>query len=216
MNVLGFDTATAATTACVIRSDGEVFEFEPPVERLFEPPGHARELMPAIDRIMRESGLAFADLDALAVGIGPGGFTGLRIGVATAHGIAQSAGIPLHPVLSLDALAAGTEGQSLRPLPLIDARRNEVYGPGPFVGPIDYAIEQAPEGALAVGDGSIRFREALESAGIRVAPVDSRVHVVRGLHICRLAAAVDPAPPESVVPCYLRAPDAKPPSRSAG
>jgi tRNA threonylcarbamoyladenosine biosynthesis protein TsaB len=170
---------------------------------------------------MREAGLAFRDLDALAVGIGPGGFTGLRIGIATAHGIAQSAAIPLHPVLSLRALAEGVSpvhgGETL---PLIDAKRREVYGLGrdgePFVGSIDYAIEKAAEGALAVGDGSIRFRESLEKAGIRVAPADSSIHVVRSLYICRLGATVDPAPPESVVPCYLRAPDAKPPSRSAG
>lgn len=214
MNILGFDTSTSATSVCLLRADGEVFEVEPPVERLFEPPGHARELMPGVERVMREAGVGYADVDALAVGIGPGGFTGLRIGIATAHGIAQSAGIPLHPVLSLDALAAGIEADA--PFPLIDAKRREVYGPGPFVGSIDYAIEKAPEGALAAGDGSIRFRDALESAGIRVAPGDSRMHVVRSLYICRLAATVPSAPPESVVPCYLRAPDAKPPSRSAG
>src|SRR3954464_3344073 len=80
VNVLGFDTSTAATTACLLRSDGEAFEFEPPPDRLLEPPTHARELMPAIDRVMREAGIGFAGLDALAVGIGPGGFTGLRIG----------------------------------------------------------------------------------------------------------------------------------------
>jgi tRNA threonylcarbamoyladenosine biosynthesis protein TsaB len=220
VNVLGFDTSTAATTVCLLRADGQAFEVEPQVERLFEPPGHARELMPGVDRVMSEAGVSFGDLDALAVGIGPGGFTGLRIGIATAHGIAQSAGIPLHPVLSLDALAAGIKGSDPSgagsPFPLIDAKRNEVYGPGPFVGSIDYAIERAPEGALAAGDGSIRFSEALESAGIRVAPGDSRMHVVRSLYICRLAATVPSAPPESVVPCYLRAPDAKPPSRSAG
>jgi tRNA threonylcarbamoyladenosine biosynthesis protein TsaB len=170
--------------------------------------------MPGVDRLMREAAIGFGDLGAVAVGIGPGGFTGLRIGIATAHGIAQSAQIPLHPVLSLDALAAGIESEA--PFPLIDAKRQEVYGPGPFVGPIEDAIEKAPPGALAAGDGSIRFREALESAGIEVAPGDSRMHVVRGLYICRLAATVPSAPPESVVPCYLRAPDAKPPSRSAG
>jgi tRNA threonylcarbamoyladenosine biosynthesis protein TsaB len=216
VNVLGFDTSTAATTVAVVRADGEVFEHEPGVERLFEPPGHARELMPAVDRLMSEAGLGFGDLGAIAVGIGPGGFTGLRIGIATAHGIAQSARVPLHPVLSLDALAAGIDAEPA--FPLIDAKRNEVYGlgPEPFVGPIDYAVGKAQDGALAAGDGSIRFREALESAGIRVAPGDSRMHVVRGLYICRLAATVQPAPPESVVPCYLRAPDAKPPSPSAG
>jgi len=221
MNVLGFDTATSATAVCVVRADGAVFEVEPPVERLSQPPGHARELMPGVDHVMREAGLGFADLDALAVGIGPGGFTGLRIGIATAHGIAHAAGTPLHPVLSLEALAAGvTPLQAGDTFPLIDARRNEVYGLDtagqPFVGSIDYAIAKAPAGALAAGDGSIRFREDLERAGIHVAPGDSRTHVVRGLYICRLAAAVQPVPPESVVPCYLRAPDAKPPSRSAG
>jgi tRNA threonylcarbamoyladenosine biosynthesis protein TsaB len=224
MNILGFDTSTNATSACVLRADGEAFEFAPPVERLGAPPGHARELMPTVDRLMREAGLGFADLDALAVGIGPGGFTGLRIGIATAHGLAQSAGIPLRPVLSLHALDAGIRGVTpLHPgdaFPLIDARRNEVYGLDaarePFVGSIDDAIAKAPPGALAAGDGSIRFRESLECAGIRVAPGDSTMHVVRALYICRLAATVQPVPPESVVPCYLRAPDAKPPSRSAG
>jgi tRNA threonylcarbamoyladenosine biosynthesis protein TsaB len=233
VNVLGFDTSTAATTAAVLRDDGEVFEHEPPPSRLLEPPGHARELMPALDRLMRQADLGFGELGAIAVGIGPGGFTGLRIGIATAHGLAQSAGIPLHPVLSLAALQAGIREVAAVPplegvtlvhpgdtLPLIDAKRKEIYGLSPrgepFVGSIDYAIEQAPEGALAAGDGSIRFREALESAGIRVAPGDSRTHVVRSLYICRLAATVQPAPPESVVPCYLRAPDAKPPSPSAG
>ena len=216
MNVLGFDTSTAATSVCLLRADGEAFETEPPVERLFEPPGHDRELMPGVDRVLREAGLGFGDLDAIAVGIGPGGFTGLRIGIATAHGIAQSARLPIHPVVSLAALAAGIESDV--PFPLIDAKRKEVYGlgPEPFAGSIEYAIEQAPAGALAAGDGSIRFRDALESAGIRVAPGNSRMHVVKGLDICRLAATVRPAPPESVVPCYLRAPDAKPPSRSAG
>jgi tRNA threonylcarbamoyladenosine biosynthesis protein TsaB len=218
VNVLGFDTSTAATSACVLRSDGQAFELEPPPARLAERPAHASELMPAVHRLMREADLAFADLDALAVGIGPGGFTGLRIGIATAHGIAHGSGVALHPVLSLHALAAGIEGDA--PFPLIDAKRGEVYGLDaalePFGGPPEDAAGRAPEAALAAGDGSIRFREVLEGAGIRVAPDDSRMHVVRGLYICRLAATVQPAPPESVVPCYLRAPDAKPPSRSAG
>ena len=221
MSILGFDTSTAATSVCLLRADGAAFEHEPPVERLFQPPGHARELMPAIERVMREAGVGFGDLGALAVGIGPGGFTGLRIGLATAHGIAQSAGIPLHPVLSLAALDAAIRDATGGPsLPLIDAKRHEVYGLDrggePFVAPIDYAIGKAAPGALAAGDGSIRFREALERAGIRVAPGDSGIHVVKGLYISRLGAAVPSAPPESVVPCYLRAPDAKPPSQSAG
>lgn len=217
MNVLGFDTSTAATSVCVVRADGEVFEIEPAPERLFERPAHASELLPGVDRVLRDAGLGFGDIDAVAVGVGPGGFTGLRIGIATAHGIAKATGIALHPVLSVRALAAGIEAD--RTLPLIDAKRNEVYGlvdGEPFLGSVEQAIARAPAGALAAGDGSIRFREALESAGIRVAPGDSRMHVVRARHVCGLGAAVQPAPAEAVVPCYLRAPDAKPPSRSAG
>jgi tRNA threonylcarbamoyladenosine biosynthesis protein TsaB len=179
--------------------------------------------MPAVDRLLREAGLSYEDLDAIAVGIGPGTFTGLRIGIATAHGIAHARGIQLRPVLSLAALAAGLEADVA--LPLIDARRGELFAAvyengeqrvGPFVASPEDVAARAPAGALAAGDGSIRFRETLEGAGIRVAPGDSRMHVVSALQTCRLAATVGPAPPESVVPCYLRAPDAKPSSRSAG
>jgi tRNA threonylcarbamoyladenosine biosynthesis protein TsaB len=228
VNVLGFDTATAAAAVCVLRADGEAFEAEPPVERLLEPPAHSRELLPAVERCMSAAGLGFEELDAIAVGIGPGMFTGLRIGIATAHGIAHSRGIALHPVSSLAALAAGMSQTGTVPLcyvPLIDARRGELFAAvhrgdeqveAPFVGSPEDVIARVPQGALAAGDGSIRFREALEGAGIRVAPGDSRMHVVRGLHICRLGAAAAATPPEAVVPCYLRAPDAKPSSPSAG
>jgi tRNA threonylcarbamoyladenosine biosynthesis protein TsaB len=230
MNVLGFDTSTAAAAVCLLRSDGEAFEVEPPVERLFDPPAHSRELMPGVDRVLHDAGLGFDEVDAIAVGVGPGTFTGLRIGIATARGIAHARGLPLHPVSSLAALAAGIAGarkgsDPVAALPAIDARRGELYAAvyrggeqlePPFAAPPEEVAARAPQGALAAGDGSIRFREALEGAGIRVAPGDSRMHVVRGLYICRLGAATGPTPPEAVVPCYLRAPDAKPSSRSAG
>lgn len=213
--ILGFDTSTAATSACLLAGD-EAWEHEPAVERLHEPPGHASELMPAVARLLGEAGAGWGDVAAVAVGIGPGTFTGLRIGVATARAIAHARGLPLHPVSSLGALVAGIDGD--RRLALIDARRGEVYAAfedePPFVAAPE-ALGERFRGALAAGDGSIRFREILETAGIRVAPGDSRMHVVRALHVCRLAAAVPPTPPEAVVPCYLRAPDATPPSRSA-
>lgn len=218
--ILGFDTSTAATAACLL--DGErSWEAEPPVARLHDRPGHAAELMPAIARVMDDAGAGWTDLSGIAVGIGPGTFTGLRIGVATARALARARGLPLHPVLSVAALAAGIEDD--RRLALIDARRGEVYGAyaegaggvgDPFALAPD-ALGERFQGALAAGDGSIRFREILTSSGIRVAPDDSRAHVVRALHVCRLASAVPATPPEAVLPCYLRAPDAKPPSRSA-
>jgi tRNA threonylcarbamoyladenosine biosynthesis protein TsaB len=68
----------------------------------------------------------------------------------------------------------------------------------------------AGDAPLAAGDGAVRFQEVLQAAGVRVEPARSRAHVVRGLHVCRLAAAAAPTPPEAVLPEYLRLPDAKP------
>lgn len=230
MNVLGIDTATAASAACVLRADGEVFEVVPAPERLDERPGHARELMPAVARCVEEARLGWRDLDAIAVGVGPGPFTGLRIGVTTARALAQAHGAELRPVSSLAALAAGVgsdagsngAGSSPPVLPLIGAGRGEVfaalYGGGEevwepgAVAPeaLVERIEQERIAPLAVGDGSVRFRDVLEAAGASVPPGDSPAHVVRGLWICRLAATVAPAAVEAVLPDYIRLPDAQP------
>ena len=219
MNVLGMDTSTAATAACVLRGDGEVFEHEPRPEALAARPAHAAELMPAVDRVVGEAGLGYGDLDAVAVGVGPGGFTGLRIGVATARAMATAAGIELRPVSSLAALAAGIEHDWR--LALIDARRGERFAAlyegederwAEAAGAPDEVARRAVQGGLrplAAGDGAVRFRDVLEAAGVRVAPPGSRAHVVRGLAICRLALKAPSVAPETVVPRYLREPDAK-------
>jgi tRNA threonylcarbamoyladenosine biosynthesis protein TsaB len=219
--VLGIDTSTAASAACVLRSDGEQFEVAPEPADLMARPAHARELMPAVAAAMERADIGYADLDAIAVGVGPGTFTGLRIGIATARALASANGLPLRPVSSLAALAAGIEAE-LR-LPLIDAKRGELfvalYGAGeePLWGPLAEAPEHVAERIraegltpLAAGDGSVRFRGVLEAAGIRVPPDESRSHVVRALHVCRLANGVPDVAPQAVLPNYLRAPDAKP------
>jgi tRNA threonylcarbamoyladenosine biosynthesis protein TsaB len=220
MTLVGFDTSTAATTACVLRADGEVFEHVPAPERLLEPPGHSRELLPAVEELMSRAGIGWGDVRGVAVGVGPGTFTGLRIGVATARALATAAHVPVHPVSSLAALAAGI-GEPLA-LPLIDAKRGElfaaVYADGervvePFAARPERLAERAGRdlaGAMSAGDGSLRFREILEAAGVRVAPDDSELHVVRALHVCRLAAGAPAEPPEAVLPTYIRDPDAEP------
>jgi len=220
VNVLGFDTSTAATSACLLRDDGEVFERVPGVADLFGPPGHARELMPAIATVMEEAGVGWPEIGAIAVGEGPGAFTGLRIGVTTARALAHANRTALHPVSSLAALAAGIDAP--RALPLIDARRGELFGAlyeqgrelwEPFVARPEELFERLREGsvnALSAGDGSLRFEEGLRAAGIDVAPTGSQLHVVRALHLCRLARSVEARPPDAVLPRYLRAPDARP------
>jgi tRNA threonylcarbamoyladenosine biosynthesis protein TsaB len=219
VNVLGLDTSSDASTACVLREDGQHFE-------LATDPGsraHARELMPAVAAVMDRSGLDWDGLQAIAVGIGPGAYTGLRIGIATARALARATGLELRPVSSLGALAKGIGGELV--LPLIDARRGELFAAlyergeerwPPFAARPEAVAERVKaEGIvpLAAGNGSVRFRGVLEAAGIRVEPDGSQGHEVRALHVCELAAGVSPAPPEAVLPDYLRLPDAKPRSQ---
>jgi tRNA threonylcarbamoyladenosine biosynthesis protein TsaB len=220
VTIVGFDTSTAATSACVLRADGEAFEHLPAPARLLEPPAHSRELRPAVEALMGRAGVGWGDVAGVAVGIGPGGFTGLRIGVATARALATAAGIPLHPVSSLAALAAGIDHRLA--LPLIDARRGEVFGAlyrdgepvaDPFAARPEQVAHHAGQelaNALSAGDGSLRFRQILEAAGVRVAPDDSALHVVRALHVCRLGARGPAERPEAVLPTYIRDPDAQP------
>ena len=220
MTLLGIDTSTPAASAAVLRDDGVAFEVASPPERLQRPPAHATELMPAVAEAMERAEVDWSDLDAIAVGVGPGTFTGLRIGIATARALATAAELPLRRVSSLAALAAGIDG--LVRLPLIDARRGEVFAAlyeeerefwPPLVIAPEELVEQLGNAAvtpLAAGDGSLRFRGMLEEAGIPVEPDDSLAHVVRALYICRLAEGAPDEPPEAVLPEYLREPDAKP------
>jgi tRNA threonylcarbamoyladenosine biosynthesis protein TsaB len=138
LTLLGIDTSTSASAACVLRDDGESFEVAPAPGRLLSGPAHARELMPAVADVMERAEASFADLEAIAVGVGPGTFTGLRIGIATARSLASASGLQLRPVSSLAALAEGMRegiageapGARAAPalLPLIDARRGELFG----------------------------------------------------------------------------------------
>jgi tRNA threonylcarbamoyladenosine biosynthesis protein TsaB len=220
VTILGIDTSTPAASACVLRSDGEAFDVSPSAERLAARPAHASELMPAVAEAMSRAGVDWGELDAIAVGVGPGAFTGLRIGIATARALATARELPLRPVSSLAALAAGIDGPVR--LPLIDARRGEVFGAlyeddevlwPPFVAAPEAVLERLRDGEIgprAAGDGSLRFRGMLEEAGIQVERDESDAHVVSAFHVCRLAKRAADEPPEAVLPEYLRAPDAKP------
>ncbi len=220
MTLLGLDSSTSASSACVLRADGESFELAPSPERLGRPPAHASELMPAVAGVMERAGVGWGDLTAIAVGVGPGTFTGLRIGISTARALAIASDLPIRRVSSLAALAAGIEAAAR--LPLIDARRGELFAAlfegddeawPPFAASPDDLVARLREAGLtplAAGDGSLRFRGMLEHAGIQVAPDDSAAHVVRALHVCRLAAGARDEPPEAVLPDYLREPDARP------
>jgi tRNA threonylcarbamoyladenosine biosynthesis protein TsaB len=227
MTVVGFDTALPVTAACVVRDDGKAFATPPPpAERLLGRPDHSAELLPALARLLREAGVDWPDVRAIAVGVGPGTFTGLRIGVATARALAHALGIGLTPVSSLAALASGLADEDPgRPLlPLIDARRRQVfaalYGRGelaePEWGPLALGrdellarIAKLDPAPMAAGDWTLESRADLEAAGVVVPPADSGLHSVNALHVCRLAEGIPAVAPDEVTPVYVRQPDAE-------
>jgi tRNA threonylcarbamoyladenosine biosynthesis protein TsaB len=223
--VLGFDTATPATAVGLLDGDapGDARErrHEPaPGER----PGHAAQLLGLANELLDDAGLRFADVDRVAVGLGPGTFTGLRIGVATARALAQASGAGLVGVSTLRALAAAAEpdaaaGEGV--LAVVDARRGEAFVAGfrdgeQVLAPAALAPEALerlapPAGGgiwLAAGDGAIRFRDALERAGATVLPDIDPAHRISAAATCRLARAAGASPREDVLPVYVRAPDA--------
>jgi tRNA threonylcarbamoyl adenosine modification protein YeaZ len=188
--ILGFDTATDIATSALV-ADGAV---------LGEGRSRPQELIAEIDRMLVDVGLAPVDLTAIVVGTGPGSFTGTRIGLAVARGLALSLDIPAAGVSTLDALAAAAPGA----FPVVDARRGEIFVPGPLATrPEDADI---PRGALCVGDGARRYREVLEERGAEVPPDGSELHLPRAsLHV---SLARDYGPVDAVLPVYVRAPDA--------
>lgn len=225
MIVLGFDTATPATAVALLDS----VRPEAVAERRHEPaagerPGHVTQVLALAGELLEAAGLGFGDLDRIGVGLGPGTFTGLRIGVATARALAQSAGAELVGVSSLRALAVEAQPDAhagCGVLAVIDARRGEAFAAGWRGGrPVLEQVAAAPERLaelvahdaatwLAVGDGALRFREDLERAGCTVPPDGSERHGVRGRAVCRLALeATEGTARDLVVPDYLRPPDA--------
>jgi tRNA threonylcarbamoyladenosine biosynthesis protein TsaB len=176
MKLLAIETATRLV-GCALWDDGGPIASN----LLVAGQRHVEVLMPAIDELCGQAGISVGDLDGVAVDIGPGLFTGLRVGLATATTIATARSIPAVGVTSLEALAHPHRRRQGPLAAIVDARRGEVYwalfeGDGrrlkqlraPAVaGPHDVAHEIA--NVLAVGDGAVRYREVFEAAGSEVA-----------------------------------------------
>jgi tRNA threonylcarbamoyladenosine biosynthesis protein TsaB len=194
MLTLAFDTATSVAT-CALVHEAEVLG-----ERITR----ASAVLADADELLRAAELSPADLDLLAVGVGPGSFTGMRIGLATARGLALARDLPVAGISTLEALAAGAPGA----VPVIDARRREVFA---LVGGQPHCLVPAAleveAGQAYVGDGARRYRSVIESAGGVVPPDQSELHLPRARFHALLAGAGVAA--ELVEPVYLRVPDAE-------
>ncbi len=225
MIVLAFDTATADTVVG-LALPGAAPRTAAHRPAAGERPGHAARLLALARGLLAEAGLGFADVDRLGVGTGPGTFTGLRIGVATARALVQGTRAELVGVGTLAALARGAAAAAPghAALGCLDARRGEAYAqgwhrdgtpaqPAPrAVAPAGLAALVPPADApwTAAGDGAVRFRAELEAAGVLVAPDADTVHHVDGAALCALARVASPVPRDELEPEYVRAPDAVP------
>ncbi|HEY4411729.1 MAG TPA: tRNA (adenosine(37)-N6)-threonylcarbamoyltransferase complex dimerization subunit type 1 TsaB [Gaiellaceae bacterium] len=194
MLTLAFDTATGVATSALV-DDGEV---------LGERASRAQTLLEDVDALLRQGGAHPRDLDALAVGIGPGSFTGVRIGLAAARGLALALDLRGAGVSTLDALAAGAPGA----VPVVDARRHEVFalvgGTPAVLGPADLLVTA---GTTYVGDGALRYRSELESRGAVVPPDTDERHLPRARFHAALAGELRDL--DEIEPLYLRVPDAE-------
>jgi tRNA threonylcarbamoyladenosine biosynthesis protein TsaB len=188
---LAFDTATSAATAALVR-DGEV---------LGERVSRAVAVLVDADELLRASGAQRSELTGIVAGTGPGSFTGLRLGLATARGLALALELPVAGVSTLDALAAGAPGA----LPVVDGGRREVFTL--VDGEPAVCAPQDVREALCVGSGAVRYRAILEANGAEVPPDEDERHLPRARFHAQLARDFGPA--GQVEPLYLRIPDAE-------
>jgi tRNA threonylcarbamoyladenosine biosynthesis protein TsaB len=223
--ILALDTATPATVVGVAAPDGTLLSARRHDPAPGERPGHTAQLLPLAHAALTEAGVTWDAVTRIGAGVGPGTFTGIRIGVATVRALAQGLEVETVALSTLHALALAPRDAThdANVLAILDARRGEAYvavwsATGRrLLAPAAYRPEQladirdlAPGGWSAVGDGAIRFRAELEAAGVAVAADDADSHRVGAGPLCRLAAEAQPVPRDALVPEYVRAPDAVP------
>lgn len=223
MVVVGFDTATADTAVCVTRG-GEVLHEELLGLTPEGSPSHSTALLAEVERAAAAAG-GWDAVDRIAVGLGPGSFVGIRIGIATARGLGASTGLPVTGVCTLDALGRGLgeiAGPQRSRLAVLDARRDEVfaalYAPTaerlwePLVAaPAELAehVAELPTPPLTAGSGAVRFRDELASRGVDMPKDADPVHRIAARHVCALAEVALDRDEQRLKPIYLRAPDAE-------
>jgi tRNA threonylcarbamoyladenosine biosynthesis protein TsaB len=229
VNIVALETATE-TVAVAVRTDGGVqAEFSLAGRRR-----HVEALVPALHHLLDQVGIEPGAVDAVAVDLGPGLFTGLRVGVATAKGLAQALDLGVVGLSSLDVLQGAAVGLGHRGhvLSVVDARRSEVFarlrevdGEGgdanEIISPRLFAPGELASAlsdlggvpVVAVGDGAQRYADVLGAVpgvtcvmgGLRSPPADTLLTMA----LARLAEGVAPVPPEEIVPLYMREADAR-------
>lgn len=222
MKILAVDTASHSCSVALTDDDALKYEYTADHGRT-----HTVELAGMIDVLLGESGTTIADIDAFAVTIGPGSFTGLRIGIATIKGLAFAASKPVAPVSTLDALALQCMGIDTLIRPFMDARKKEVYTAAyrfrgdhlemmadAQVADPTIVLQGIQENCFFIGNGALLYKPLIEDTlgGLaRIAPPG--INILRASTVARIGyaqlAAGNGISPHDVVPCYIRRSDAE-------
>lgn len=206
MKLLGIESSGLVASAAIL--DGDMIKAEYTMNTRLT---HSETLLPMIDEIVRHSELDLSELDAVAVSSGPGSFTGLRIGAATAKGLCLALNKPLVAVPTLDVLAAGVGSTERTVVPIMDARRSQVYTK---IDGIDQplGIEELVdilngkgEPVIFTGDGVPVYKDVIEEKltvahSYAAAPFNRQ----RASVVCRLAEGIEPVNADDFAPEYLR------------
>lgn len=220
MLILGIETATERVSVAVGGHEGVIGLFEVTKGRR-----HAETLVPAIDFMLRQADIGLDEISVVAVDVGPGLFTGMRVGLASAKAISQALRVPMIGISSLDLLAFSSRHSDKLVVPVIDARKSEVFYamykpvPGgaqrvaePMVGPVDELVADLMarnDDVLCVGDGARRYHdEIIEGYHCEIGGDDhpSASPLVQLAHARALRE--DWVNAREIEPMYLRAPDA--------
>jgi tRNA threonylcarbamoyladenosine biosynthesis protein TsaB len=222
--ILGIETATEQVSCALGGHEGVLTLYEVARGRR-----HAELLAPAIEFICRQADVTLDEVGAIAVDVGPGLFTGMRVGIATAKAMAQALRVPVIPITSVDLLAFPLRYANRPVAAVIDARRGEVYRAfyrqvpggvqrvdGPTVGTVDDLIGDlmaSGEEVLCVGDGALRHRDRIGNEARRVEFAEQWLAYPSAAPLVQLAHAKalreEWVQPSAVEPLYLRKPDAE-------
>ena len=222
MYILGIETSTTTGSVAVVSEDGVIAQYSLNIEVT-----HSERLMSTVDRVLKDTGLTMAGMDGYAVAIGPGSFTGLRIGLAAVKGLALVSGKPIAAVPTLQALAWNLPYAAYPVCPLLDARKNEVYAAvyrfegtmlmqdmAEAVVPLSRLSERISGKTIFTGEASRLFHkelatlfgdQALFAPASAILPSAATVAEI-GMDMIKSGK---PADPDSLTPMYIRRPEAE-------
>lgn len=222
MKILSLDTASRSCSVAVVDDETVIVELT-----VNHGKTHAKVLMGMIQRALEMADAAISDVDGFAATIGPGSFTGLRIGLSTVKGFAVAAKKPVVGVSTLEALAYGFSFSQKLICPMLDARRGEVYTAGyrfdghniitvfePRAIAPDLAVENIEESCILVGDGAVKYKDVFwDKIGLLTTFANPAQNLIRASNVARLAIPRfeknDTDDVGRLVPFYIRKSDAK-------